>query len=133
MFSIYFWYYYDYFQDKYKNLQDSLNVSDVDCDDDDIPEDEIRTLCEELNFVEMSEDLVQLNRRIRLEKKNDPSSCKHFVAVVIDDFAGFVVDASTAILLQSINQQFQVTINFCCFFFFLRNSVNRIIIFKCFD
>ena len=90
-------------------------MSDVDCDDDDILKDEIRALCEESVKI-MSEELVQLNRRIRLEKKCDPSSCKPFVAVVIDDFDGFIVDASTAILLQCINQQIQVIKKIYCFF-----------------
>lgn len=83
-------------QNKFKNVVDSWNESDEDSDE--LPEQDVQNICDELNFP--AEEMVRHNRRIRLQKQRS-QPCKQFVIAKVDDFIGFIIDASTAQLVSS--------------------------------
>lgn len=88
-------------------MVDSWNESDEDSDE--LPEQDVQNICDELNFP--AEEMVRHNRRIRLQKQRS-QPCKQFVIAKVDDFIGFIIDASTAQLVSSANKQFQVINSF---------------------
>ena len=88
-------------------------MEESDEDSDDIDDEEMRKLCQELNFQHISEDILGLNRVTKNNKRLSRPR-KHFVILKINEFIGFIVDSYVAQLIVNIRIKFQVF-----FFFFI--------------
>lgn len=71
-------------------------------------EEEIRTICQNLHFQHVSNEVVGLNRVIRQNKKAIKPH-KKFVILRLNEFVGFIVDSYTAQLIMAIRHKFQVS------------------------
>ncbi len=72
-------------------------------------EEEIRTICKELHFQHVSNEVVGLNRVIR-KNKRAAKPHKKFVILRINEFVGFIIDSYTSQLIMAIRHKFQVSI-----------------------
>ncbi len=79
-------------------------------------DEDVRKLCQELNFQHLTDDMLGLHRITKSSKRLSRPR-KHYVILKIDDFVGFIVDTYVAQLIMNIRQKFQVNIHILFHFF----------------